>query len=249
MRALALLFLLLAPATASAESPARHSRYTDAQCEAPSEYLRFDADLTVARASVRDQHRLEIVALGSSTTQGVGSSKPGADYPSRLQAELSELLPGVAVTVWNRGVGGQTARDMVERFYSDAVDPQPQLVIWQTGVNDAIDHVPVDRFAETLRQGIDVLREHGIDVILMDMQYYPASVRLPDYGEYLDAMREVAEEKHVPVFRRFDMMKYWLASGEFNLDELLSRDGLHMVDRGYYCLALELADAIVGELR
>lgn len=249
MRTLALLFLLLASATASAESSAHRSRHTDEQCEAPSEYLRFDSDLAVARASVRDEHRLDIVALGSSTTQGVGSSKPGADYPSRLKTELSELLAGVEVTVLNRGVGGQTARDMLERLYSDAVDPQPQLVIWQTGVNDAIDHVPVDQFAETLRQGIDVLHEHDIDVILMDMQYYPASIRLPDYGEYLEAMREVAQEKQVPVFRRFDMMKYWLTSGEFSLDELLSRDGLHMVDRSYYCLALELADAIVGELR
>ena len=93
-----------------------------------------------------------------------------------------------------------------------------------------------------------MLREHDIDVILMDMQYYPASSRLPDYGEYLDAMREVAQEKHVPVFRRFDVMKYWLSSGEFDLDELLSRDGLHMVDRSYHCLALELSDTIAGEL-
>ena len=249
IRLLAPLFLLLASATANAGSPAPHSRHTDAQCEAPSEYLRFDADLAVARAGVRDAHRLDIVALGSSTTQGIGSSRPGADYPSRLQVELTDQLPGVTITVWNRGVGGQTARDMLERLHTDAIDLSPQLVVWQTGVNDAIDHVPVDQFADTLRQGIDVLREHDIDVMLMDMQYYPASIRLPDYGEYLEAMRAVAEEKQVPVFRRFDLMKYWLTSGEFNLDELLSRDGLHMVDRSYYCLALELADAIVAELR
>lgn len=244
--AFALLLLLLLASVNAASDPLPTD--ADDQCQAPSEYLRFDADLVVARASVRDQHRLDIIALGSSTTQGVGSTKSGADYPSQLQAELSRRLPGVAITVWNQGVGGQTARDMLERLYTDAIDLNPQLVIWQTGVNDAIEHVPVDQFADTLRQGIDVLREHDIDVILMDMQYYPASSRLPDYGEYLDAMREVAQEKHVPVFRRFDVMKYWLSSGEFDLDELLSRDGLHMVDRSYHCLALELSDTIAGEL-
>ena len=243
---LALLLLLLALSGAKADPPSLDS---DEQCLAPSEYVRFDADLAHARDGIREQRRLNIVALGSSTTQGAGSSTPGADYPSRLQTELSERLPGVAVTVWNRGVGGQTARDMLERLYTDAVDLGPQLVIWQTGVNDALNHVPVDQFADTLRQGIDVLREHGIDAVLMEMQYYPASARLPHYGEYLDALREVGREKQVPVFRRFDLMKYWLTSGEFEMDQLLSSDGLHMVDRSYYCLALELSDAIVAELR
>jgi hypothetical protein len=53
----------------------------------------------------------------------------------------------------------------------------------------------------------------------------------------------------VPVFRRFDLIKYWLTSGESDLGQLLSSDGLHMVDRSYYCLALELSDATVAELR
>lgn len=246
MPMLAFLLLLLAQPGVKADPPSIDS---DEQCQVPSEYVRFNADLAHAKAGIRDRRRLDIVALGSSTTQGAGGTSPGADYPSRLQTELSERLPGVAVTVWNRGIGGQTARDMLERLYTDAVDLGPQLVIWQTGVNDAINHVPVDQFADTLRQGIDLLREHGIDAILMDMQYYPASARLPHYGDYLDAMREVAREKQVPIFRRFDLMKYWLTSGEFELGQLLSGDGLHMVDRSYYCLALELSDAIVAELR
>jgi lysophospholipase L1-like esterase len=246
MPTFALLLLLLALPSARAEPP---STDTDEQCQAPSEYVRFNTDLAHAKASIREQSHLDIVALGSSTTQGAGSSRPGSDYPSRLQTELSERLPGVTVTVWNQGLGGQTARDMLERIYKDVVDLGPQLVIWQTGVNDAIEDIPVEQFADTLRQGIDVLRAHEIDIILMDLQYYPASARVPDYGEYLAAMREVAREKQVPIFHRFDLMKYWLTSGEFELDELLSRDGLHMVDRSYYCLALKLSDAIVGELR
>lgn len=246
MPMLAFLLLLLAQPEAKADSPSIDS---DEQCQAPSEYVHFDAGLARAKAGIHEQRRLDIVALGSSTTQGAGSSRLGADYPSRLQTELSERLPGVAVTVWNRGIGGQTARDMLERLYTDAIDLGPHLVIWQTGVNDAINHVPVDQFADTLRQGIDLLREHGIDAMLMDMQYYPASARLPHYGDYLDAMREVAREKRVPVFRRFDLIKYWLTSGEFELGQLLSSDGLHMVDRSYYCLALELSDATVAELR
>lgn len=248
MRTLILLIalLLLGAPRVNADQPVPD---TDEQCQAPSEYVRFDADLIQVKTSVRQDHRLDIVALGSSTTQGAGSTGTGADYPSQLQKELAERLPGIAVTVWNRGIGGQTARDMLERLYSDAVDMTPQLVIWQTGVNDAIDGVPVDQFKETLRQGIEILHKNSIDVILMDMQYYPASTHLPQYKEYLEAMRHVAHEKNIPLFRRFDLMKYWLRSGEFSFDQLLSKDGLHMVDRSYHCLALELADAIENELR
>lgn len=221
----------------------------DLQCSAPSEYLKFDAALPGAKASVAQHRRLDIVALGSSTTQGTGSSGSGSDYPSQLQEQLSQRLPGVTVTVWNRGVGGQTARQMLERLSSDAIELGPNLVIWQTGVNDAISGVPIGELKDILRHGIRMLRAHGIDTILMDLQYYPGSFRLPDYRDYVEAMQMVAREEAVPIFRRFDIMKYWMTSGQFEMAEPLSRDGLHMVDRSYHCLAVELAEAIAADLR
>lgn len=245
---LPLLVLFLAvPVAASLADP--HPVDDDLQCSAPSEYLRFDAALPNAKASVGQHRRLDIVALGSSTTQGAGSSGNGADYPSQLQDQLSQRLPGVEVNVWNRGIGGQTARQMLERIYSDAIELGPSLVIWQTGVNDAISGVPIDELEDILRHGIQMLRAQGIDTILMDLQYYPGSARLPNYGDYVQAMQSVAREQAVPIFRRFDIMKYWMTSGRFEMGELLSRDGLHMVDRSYHCLAVELAEAIEADLR
>lgn len=97
---------------------------------------------------------------------------------------------------------------MLDRVDTDVLADHPSLTIWQTGVNDALEEVPIEQFEETLRQGIDVLHGNNVDVILMDMQYYPASARIPYYEDYLKAMREVAEEKRVALFRRYDIVKY-----------------------------------------
>jgi acyl-CoA thioesterase I len=231
--------LLLGASPTFAAPPAKE------KCMAPAGYVQFDIALPNARASMAEWGILTIVALGSSTTQGAGSSKPGSDYPSRLQDELARRFPNIEIRVLNRGIGGQTARDMLDRVYTDVLTNHPSLTIWQTGVNDVLQEVPIDQFEETLRQGIDVLHGSNVDVILMDMQYYPASDRIPDYEDYLRAMREIAEEKQVLLFRRYDIMKYWVESGQFRIDdELLLHDQFHLADPSYSCFGSQLADAL-----
>ena len=62
-------------------------------------------------------------------------------YPSRLAVELKALFPRVAITVLNRGVSGETARDMLARFDRDVIAEKPDLVLWQVGTNSVLrDH-------------------------------------------------------------------------------------------------------------
>jgi hypothetical protein len=88
------------------------------------------------------------------------------------------------------------------------------------------------------------LTSHGIDVILLDMQYYPRSEYVAGYRDYLVAMRDVGKVKNIPVLHRFDIMKYWVASSQFSADELLAPDHFHANDLTYGCLADILADAM-----
>lgn len=237
------------PAGPVATGPATKAPAADNECAVPAKYLRFDHALPHAKARLNGGGGLEIVALGSSSTQGAGNSKPSADYPSRLQEELQARFPDVTVQVWNRGVGGQSAQDMVERLESDVLSVEPVLVIWQAGVNDALEEVPVEHFKDVLRYGIRTLQDDDTDIILMDMQWSPALGRLPNYQFYLDAMDEVSEEMKVPIFRRFDIMKAWVESGTADDEDLFSADGLHMPDWSYNCLAIDLAIAIEAALR
>src|ERR1700744_1608893 len=76
-----------------------------------------------------------IVAFGSSSTQGYGSSSPEFTYPNRLAAQLRRKYPGADITVLNHGVGGEDAPEMMKRLQTSVIDAKPDLVIWQVGTN------------------------------------------------------------------------------------------------------------------
>jgi lysophospholipase L1-like esterase len=214
------------------------------RCKAPQELVRFKAPLNRLARAISTQPNVRIVALGSSSTAGAGAGDPRACYPARLEVELNKRYPQKHVQVANLGVGGQLASDMLARIRTTVLPQKPALVIWQTGVNDAIWNVGVDHFRNTLQTGIDELIARGIDVILLDMQFYPRSERVAGYRDYLNVMRDVGKDRNVPVLHRFDIMKYWVTSAQFSPDQLLAPDHFHPNDLTYGCLADLLADSI-----
>ena len=225
---------------------APHAASASPRCRAPQELVRLRAPLPHLAAAVRSGRPIKIVALGSSSTAGAGARPRNACYPSLLQTELNSRHPDRQFTVINLGVGGQMAAAMYARIAAEVLPQGPSLVIWQTGVNEALADVGVDRFRDTLRRGIDELTRHGIDVILLDMQYYPRADRVAGYRDYLTAMREVGKERHVPVLHRFDIMKHWVTSAQFSADDLVAPNPERANDLTFGCLADMLADAIEG---
>jgi len=206
--------------------------------------VRFAGPLTNLVQAFKATKLIRIVALGSSSTAGSGASSPHASYPAQLDDELERRFAGWDFKVTNLGVGGQLASDMLERMPRDVFPREPHLVLWQTGVNDAIHDVGIESYRRTLKTGIDQLRARGIDAILIQMQYYPKSERVKGYTDYLLTMHEVAAAEEIPIFRRFSIMKHFIKSGQFSPAQLLSPDLFHMNDLSYGCLAVLMADAI-----
>jgi acyl-CoA thioesterase-1 len=190
------------------------------------------------------RHTVTIVAFGSSTTEGVGASRPENTYPSRLAMELTQALPSVRVTVLNRGQGGEEAEDLAQRV-SGVIADNPDLVIFQTGTNDALREVPLERFVALTRDGLDAFRAAGIDVMLMEPQYCRAIADAPDGTAYVQAVRNLGSAYGVPVNRRHELMRGWLESGRFRYGDIVTADDLHMADAGYAALARAVADQIV----
>lgn len=220
----------------------------DARCQTAAATRGFAEDLPHSREALRDGKPLTVVALGSSSTSGSGASSAAYSYPSVFQAELARLLNGHDVKVINRGVGGNSALQMFHRMDDDVIDEAPVLVIWQTGVNDAIQDQGIDRFKRILRKGIVKLREAGMDVVLMDHQPVPRMDRYPAYMDYVAALREVAAETATPVYRRFDVLATLLKEGRLRDNELFSADALHLVDASYACVGLTLARTIAEKV-
>jgi lysophospholipase L1-like esterase len=189
---------------------------------------------------------VRIVAFGSSSTEGIGASSNAATYPSRLQIELAKALPMIPLVVINRGRGGEDADDMTRRLPS-IIAQHPDLVIWQTGTNDALRDLPLDRFVILTRAGILAMQGAGIDVMLIEPQRYRAMQTKPGSLRYRDAVRAIGADLGVPVIRRYDLMQAWLSGGLLTQVQLMSGDGLHMGDAGYALLAKEVARAILAD--
>lgn len=218
----------------------------DGRCQVKGEILIGELSLPRTVSALKAHRRLSIVAIGSSSTQGYGASEPRQSYPAQLAAMLKSHFPRSMIVVRNKGVGGDDVDNMVARFPKDVFAEMPDLVIWQTGTNDAINHVPLDRFTALIESGVAQLKRHKIDVILMTPQYAPQFTDVVGYGNYLAAMRQAAKASHVPIFDRFFPSMAWLADKHFADSPVLTKDGLHQTDSGYHCVAVLLADRLAG---
>jgi acyl-CoA thioesterase-1 len=216
-----------------------------AVCKVLASQDRLDYPLARVSRRLESDRAIKIVAIGSSSTAGAGASSPDAAYPSRLEAELTEHFLWHDVTVLNRGVNGEEAGDMLERFETSVIAEKPDLVIWQTGTNWVLRDRPLDPKAVLLHEGLARLKAIHSDVILVDPQYAPKVIAKADAEGMVSQIAATAKEQSVDVFRRFALMKRWHQTDHLPFDAFVSPDGLHMNDWSYGCLAKWLGAAIV----
>jgi len=192
-------------------------------------------------------HNLQgvIVALGSSSTQGVMASDLAHSYPAILQQALTTALPESHVVVINRGIGGQDATEELARLESDVLAIRPQLVIWQVGANGALRNADPTVFHATVAAGVRRLQSAGADVILMDNQQSPALLAKAAEPLFDHQLAEVARDTGAALFSRRALMRAWSREGAPPV-QFIASDGLHHNDHGYRCVALSLAQTIAA---
>lgn len=217
-----------------------------AGCGVPPSLMVIEPAQAHLAARIDRGEPLTIVAVGSSSTQGGGASAPGLSYPSRLEAELKDRFPFIGIRVINRGKGGEDVAEELARLDRDVIAEHPQLVIWQVGTNAVLrrDDLAADR--ELIERGVAQLRQSGSDVVLMDLQYAPRVIARPAYAEMEQLIANVAKSAQVGLFRRFEIMLHWQAAQPADAPKMIGPDGLHMTDRGYFCLAANLAEALAA---
>lgn len=209
-----------------------------------------DRGLFRSRLAVRDISRLNILALGSSSIEGVGASQSEFGFVPRLQNDLRTRLPEVAVNVFNRGIGGESAFETVNRMKAEIETYKPDLVIWQVGTNDVLRSRPWTAIQSDIARGQAILDAADVDVLLIDPQ------RLPEDGtnfrgknaDLAEIARRLATEGSrmgYAVQHRFEAMASWtgLTRGGIGPDDL------HMNDDGYACWARVTADSLATAVR
>jgi hypothetical protein len=194
----------------------------------PVQPLPLDYGLPHFAVRLKGAASIKMLALGSSTTAGEGDIPP---YPNRLDRLLRESFNKRMIGILNRGLGGEEAPKERNRIDADVVPEQPCLVIWQIGTNCVWQSAPDDppsheKTIDALGDGIELLKKPGtIDIVLMDLQYLPAVLTpatIDAASKMVKAIADVAVEKSVNLFRRFDLMERRIEVGKYSFEQMVN---------------------------
>jgi acyl-CoA thioesterase-1 len=200
-----------------------------------------DADqspLPNVAAALAQRKALRILAFGAAP----GRIDARGGYTALIETMLAHALKGVDVVMINRGVSGELAAGAASRMKNEVALEEPDLVLWQVGTNDALADVPAGEFAATVKDQIDWLKAHKVDVVLVGLQFAKEMLRDAHYVEIRETLRKLAAQENVIVIRFFEAMQIInqaQQSGPEPVAEEFSRD-----EAGYNCLAQYVARAI-----
>lgn len=222
-----------------------------AGCPVSSAHVTAFEPMQHARAAVQ-RGRLTVLALGSSSIEGVGASHPERGFVPLLESGLERRLPGVEVTVINRGIGGETTLDTEGRIPLQTSLTVPDIVIWQWGTNDVLRDRPTADVVADFRRGADWLDRAGVDVLLIDPQRLPEDTdnpgfrgRNPALAAMAQTIADEARTRGYAVLARHAAMAEWSALPGGGVGP----DDLHLNDAGYACWAENTAEGLAAALR
>ncbi|MEV4415053.1 SGNH/GDSL hydrolase family protein [Catellatospora sp. NPDC049609] len=143
----------------------------------------------------------------------------GNGYMSLVQAFVTAAHPELGLTWVNRGISGDTVRDLAARWETDVIEQRPDWLSVKIGINDvwrffqdrADQAVPIGEYEATLRTLLaDAVKRTGCRLILADPYLIESDRDDPQYtmtAAYADVVKALAAEfgaRHVPVQAAFD---------------------------------------------
>jgi lysophospholipase L1-like esterase len=215
-------------------------------CTQPKGVANTTGSLPHVAAKLASGKPVVIVAFGSSSTEGYGSSAPEFTYPNRLAAQLRRQYPTADISVVNRGKGGEDAPEMMRRLQTEVIDVHPDMVIWQVGTNALLRNLDPAETGKQVEDGVARIQAGGADVVLVDPQYSPRVTERPEGARgMVKLLSRIAALRHVGLFPRFEVMRDWHEKQAIPINDFVTADGLHMNDWGYACFAQLLGDDII----
>jgi acyl-CoA thioesterase-1 len=174
----------------------------------------------IAVPAARAEPPVQVVAFGDSLTAGYGL--PNSDgFVPRLQAALT--AKGIAVTIQNAGVSGDTAADGLARL--DWSIPQgTQAVLVELGANDMLRGKTPELTRRVLDQILQRLTDRHIAVLLCGMRAAPNLGA--DYARAFDSIYPELAAKYSALLYPFFL------DGVAGDRSLTQPDGLHPNAKG-----------------
>lgn len=213
----------------------------------PAELITLKYPLPRLAAALLGNEPVRIVAMGSSSTAGREDVVP---YPSRLEMYLRRRYNNPRIDVVNRGRGGEEANEELLRFDADIFAEKPSMVIWQVGTNAVFHDYNLDGVAAKIAEGLARLRQHPIDVVMMDPQYVTAMLldeKAAASDRIVSIIATAAEKEKVSLFRRWALMRHWHVHNNISFERMLDPTDdrfLHQSDWSTQRVSVALCEAI-----
>ncbi|HHH76161.1 MAG TPA: GDSL family lipase [Phycisphaerae bacterium] len=138
-------------------------------------------------------------------------SSLGCGYVEIVNAVLTAVAPSSEITIINRGVGGNTVRDLKGRWQEDALDHKPDWMSIMIGINDVAQQigdnpkpnpVEIDEYTKTLDELLTATRPNLLGLVLMTPYYLQSDTQNPMRSlmdSYGLVVRDMAQ-KHNAIF-------------------------------------------------
>ena len=192
---------------------------------------------------------MNVVCFGSSITAARGFAEKER-WPTALQSMLERWRPG-EFAVYNRGIGGNTSANLMDRFGLDVLPLLPATVILQVGGNDccvrewlAVSRVSLPEFRRNLKE-LHRATTASAGTLVFTTYHIFRDERLTEYKAYALATREVAAECEAPLVDLYRMME----KRGTDLDSFLGEDGIHLSPTGNIEYAEMMFEALQSILR
>jgi acyl-CoA thioesterase-1 len=222
------------PTAAASQLPSPLSKV----CQAGSAALGDRSPLPNVAVALARRKSLRILAMGAAP--GRVSARGG--YTQVIEAMLEGALKGIDVVMINRGISGELAAGAAFRMRNEVALDEPDLVLWQVGTNDALAYVPVDEFTATVKEQVDWLKAHKVDVVLVGLQFAPQMLRDAHYVALRESLRKLAAQEKVIIIRFYEAMQILnQAAGSAGQPVTIE---FERSEAGYDCLAQYVARAI-----
>ncbi|MDQ0721299.1 lysophospholipase L1-like esterase [Paenibacillus sp. W4I10] len=195
-----------------------------------------------------------ITDCGREHPVGEGSSGLGHGYVAQVYALLRSIYPELMLRVQNVGNGGNTIRDLKQRWDRDVLDLKPDWLTIMIGINDVWrqfdnplstdSHVFLEEYESTLRELVASVRPNLKGLVLMTPYYLEANPEDPMRATmdiYGEAVRRVASEYDaVYVDTEAAFAPFW----DHFYTSVLTYDRVHPDATGHMVLSKAFLDAI-----
>ena len=184
------------------------------------------------RSATEQKHALKVLALGPTSSSALAPGTGLAPFPTRLEHELEKVLPGVDVTVEGRSLSGEITAHASPTIMNLVSEVEPDLVVWQVGISDALAQADVLAFSSALGEVLAFFRAHRIDAVLVEPPFTAALARDDHFAEVVAAISARARENEVVLIRRSAAMRYVAEQ-----QAAAGRSRFELQNRGYHCTA------------